>query len=137
MISKSSIQKERRLRGSSPKAIICPEISANGEWVKSLENDSHFSKYLPLDTVTIDNNSSSTIAFYPNQNVDKVIRILPNTIRTLSKEIIGGLYDYMIKELDGSVISTGEVLVSPALEEPTANNIVTKLVRKFPFIADF
>ena len=134
MIRNSS--RTRKLRGAQPKAIPCPEILGNGIWIKGLEG-TEFEKYLPLNTVTIDNLSGSTIIFYTNQHKDKSIRILKNTSRTLDKTTIGGLTSWKIEEVDGLQISEGEIVVSPSLEAPTGEDIAQTLIRKIPFLGGY
>jgi len=88
-----------------------PSISANGHYTFSPSAQERVSKYMPLDEITVQNNSNSNIALLLNGSSNRKYIVKAGTIRSFDSSDIKPFRTYKLQELSGSSVSQEAVTV--------------------------
>lgn len=88
-----------------------PVLSANGLFSYSPEPTDRVSKYMPLDELTIQNDSNSDLALLLNGSSNRKYIVGAGTVRSFDSTDIQPFRAYQLKELSGNATSAEDVTV--------------------------
>lgn len=88
-----------------------PDIAADGHYTFSPAAQERVAKYMPLDEITVQNNSNSNLALLLNGSQSRKYIVKAGTIRSFDSSDIKPFRTYKLEELSGAEISEGSVTV--------------------------
>lgn len=88
-----------------------PSISADGQFSFSPAPQDRVSKYMPLDEVTVQNNSNSNVALLLDQDDSRRYVVKAGTVRTFDSSDILPFRRYKLVELSSQSVSQGSITV--------------------------
>ena len=125
MIDVARNRRKRILTRGSQNFVKTPVIPAGSIYIIDLEQDTEIKKYLPLNSLKIVNNSSSTVIIYINQSSDDKLEVIPNEAREIEDRWFRTLKIQNVGTVD---IAKGDLIISMRRKPITTDNVIQKVV---------